>query len=331
MDTILVQGDAVVLHPPGIEPVGTGLRLPRRLRQATFPAAGVAILMAVLGWADWWLRATTFESIPASPVRVARLFDTPGAISVTVSTASLSAPWVTTDHELRHSVELWKRMSLADWNGVPGPLRAEGLDNMTRHYRHLLNDPSAWDAMNAFDWDGVPQPIRTIAYRRMIAYWSGFYHVGAEFDLPPGLVSEMLAAIVMSESWFDHRARALNRDGTWDIGLGQASPFARQRLRELQASGRIDASLAEDDYDNPWMATRFVALWMLLMIEEADGDLDRAVRAYHRGSGDAADSLGAAYLAAVQRRLTRYIRNGDAPPSWAYIWIRGRELIRQTP
>src|SRR5687768_17390689 len=175
-------------------------------------------------------------------------------------------------------------MHVADWNGVPEPLRAEGLDHMLGRYDYLLDSPAAWDRMDAFDWDAVPQPVRTVAYRRMIAYWSGFYDVGAAFDLPAPAVAETLAAIVMSESWFDHRARSINRDGTVDVGLAQASPFARQRLRELHASGDIDATLSENDYYDPWMATRFVALWMHLMLEESHGDFERAVRAYNRGS-----------------------------------------------
>ena len=32
-----------------------------------------------------------------------------------------------------------------------------------------------WDRMRAEDWDDVPQPVRTVAFRQMVAYWSGFY------------------------------------------------------------------------------------------------------------------------------------------------------------
>ena len=284
--------------------------------------------MTVAAAADQWLRTTSVESMPPSPVPLTGLFNDPIPIAVTVSAVGQRAPWIATEEEVRESVELWKRMHLADWNGVQAPLRAAGLDNMLRRYADILNNPAAWDTMNAFDWDAVPQPMRTIAYRRMVAYWSGFYDVGSAFNLPAGMVADTLAAIVMSESWFDHRARSVNRDGSWDLGLGQASFFARQRLRELHAGGRVDAALTEGDYTNPWMATRFVALWMNLMLEESDGDLERAVRAYNRGSADAADRLGTVYLDMVQQRLTRYIRNAAAPPSWNYIWQQARPAIR---
>jgi hypothetical protein len=288
----------------------------------------IVVTVAIAAAADRWLRTTTSESIPLTPLPAAGLFAETIPIAITVSAAGARAPWLATEEEVLGNIELWKRMHLEDWNGVRAPLRDASLDNMLRHYARILNDPAAWDSMTAFDWDAVPQPIRTVAYRRMIAYWSGFYHVGAAFDLPAGPIAETLAAIVMSESWFDHRARSVNRDGTWDIGLGQASPFARQRLRELHAGGRIDAALTDDDYDNPWMATRFVALWMTLMLEESDGDLDRAIRAYNRGIVDADDRLGADYFATVQQRLSRYMWNVDAPPSWDYVWRNARELVR---
>jgi hypothetical protein len=214
-----------------------------------------------------------------------------------------------------------------DWDFVVDPLRTLCLERMWHRYEHLLGTPSQWDRMDAFAWDAVPQPMRAVAFIEMVRYWSGFYQVGARFGLPRGTVTNTMAAIMMTESLFEHRAIHTNAAGNRDLGLAQASDYTRMTLTRLHQAGRIDFAPAGDAaYDDPWQATRVIALWFDLMLDETRGDLDLAVRAYHRGAPLALAGEGVEYLDVVVGRRRRYFRDPSGSPTWEFLRERGRAL-----
>ena len=55
---------------------------------------------------------------------------------------------------------------------------------------------------------------------------------------------------------------------------------------------------------------------LTLLPDESGGDLDVAVRAVQPRDSNVFDARGNEYLETVHRRLTRFIRNGNAPPAW---------------
>ena len=122
---------------------------------------------------------------------------------------------------------------------------------------------------------------------------------------------------------------APNVGGTMAPAFFSASDFARARLRTLHAAGVVDFGPEDADYFDPWVATRFAAVWFQLMLREAGGDIERAIGAYNRGIALADDDIGRDYRTMVLRRRATFIRNQHAPPAWDYVWRRARDVERQ--
>ena len=181
--------------------------------------------------------------------------------------------------------------------------------------------------MTPRDWDLVPQPMRGMAFIEMVRYWSGIYQVGAEYGLLRGTVTNTMAAIMITESAFEHRALTINSSGNRDIGVAQASDGTRTALARLHSSGLIDfAPVDEDDYTNPWQGTRVLVLWFAIMLDETGGDLDAAIRAYHRGGPLARTGEGEDYRELVIDRRRRYLRDETASDAWAFLRAKVLEL-----
>ncbi len=218
-----------------------------------------------------------------------------------------------------HDPALWRDMYFDDWDTIPAALRARGLSAMVHAYRRALSGPAAWRAMTIRDWDLVPQPVRAIAYLRMTTYWAVREEVGAAYGLDPRRLAQSIGAIVMTESWFEHRAVNVNAWGNRDLGLAQCSDYCRDQLVDMASSGAIPFAPEGDDYFNPYIATWIATVWFARELGRANGDVYLAIRAYHRGIDQAFDEQGDAYLEQVLAKRRRYVRAVQAPPAWAYL------------
>ncbi len=223
---------------------------------------------------------------------------------------------------IRADHRLWRQMHFADWDAVPQPVRDSGLRAMVRAYAHVFKGPALWRTMTAADWDEIPQPVRAMAYLRMIWYWALAEDVGAEFGLEPSGLAQTIGAIVMAESWFEHRAVNEKAWGNRDLGLAQCSDHCRETIDAMAVEGAIGFAPSDADYFEPWIAARVATVWFERELHRAGGDVDLAIRAYHRGitvAADETDEKGTTYHARVIRLRERYIRTQQASESWRFL------------
>lgn len=286
-------------------------------------AATVALVLGTVFMGRVWAERAAADVLPHVPAKAPVLFDT-RPVPVTVTAFWQKAPKLVTAHDLLTDHTLWRQMHIGDWDKVPQGLRERGLAAMLDHYGPLLTGPRAWIALSVFDWDVVPQPIRGLAYTRMAEYWTGRYDVGAGFAESPELVARTVAAIIMAESWFEHRALNVNEWGNRDLGLAGCSDLCRRILGEMAAEGTLDFVLEDHEYFDPWNGTRVAAVWFGRELVRAEGDLAMAIAAYYRGMPAARRGEGREYAANVARLRRQYIEGHDAPPAWGFLLRESR-------
>lgn len=230
-------------------------------------------------------------------------------------------------YQFRTEHPLWAKMHFEDWDRLPGRERETPLRNLLIRSGTVMHAGDCWPLMTAHDWDVVPQPVRAVAILGILEYWTRYYAVGERFEHEFAEMVQVVQAIVMSESWFEHRSVLVNHDGSRDLGLAGASAYARRVIAEWHAEDRLDFVFEDDDYFNPWHAGRFVAFWFDLMLQEAEGDVDIAIRAYNQGISRARAGRGDEYLAAVRRRERQFITaRVSRSPTWNAIRLwKGEE------
>lgn len=265
-----------------------------------------------------------FQDPPAVRIREADI----RLIQVTTRRGWQPRPVVVTYETLGTDRLAWEGMFFRDWDRVPRPLRNRALVRMTSRFRRVVDAPHAWRAMDASDWDGVPQPIRAMAFMNMIARWERCLGIAARYGLAEDAVIARLRSVAMAESWFEHRAVSENANGSSDLGLAQATTATRRILRARSAQGTTDFRLDDEEYFDPLNGSHVLVYWFGLMLDETGGDLDRATRAYHVGSGAAWSGQGAEYLDGVRSLEERFMGTTTPSPSWRLLRSRTVDAAR---
>jgi hypothetical protein len=270
------------------------------------------------------------QPVPAPPVpqlSLVRVLSNDTRVPITTTTPSWKKlhEFVTVDR-LRSDHTLWNRMQFRDWDSIPQAVREPALLAMINAHRDVMGGPLVWREMTPDDWDGVPQPIRAIVFLRMVWYWTIAEDVGADFGFEPVRLAPTIGAIVMAESWFEHRALNENPYGNRDLGLAQCSDPCRRTIASMAEAGEIDFAPSEAEYFNPWIAARVAVVWFERELTRASGDVELAIRAYHRGIDNALDEKGEIYLKGVLDKRERYVLKGGTSATWQFL---AKELRRR--
>ncbi|HLC62246.1 MAG TPA: transglycosylase SLT domain-containing protein [Candidatus Nanoarchaeia archaeon] len=217
-------------------------------------------------------------------------------------------PLVVTRRDIESDGFFWRNTYFDDWDFLPEELRHSGIEKMIEKYGHLISDNTQWQCMTHNDWDYIPPLIRAMAYMKMVDYWSDYHRIGNKFGFDAKHLADIVKAIVMTESWFEHRGLTVNKDGTRDLGLSGATDSTRKAMRRIYGIGMED-----DNYFDPFRAAKVAVLWFDRMLLESKGKEELAIRAYYRGISKAMQGEGIDYGKRVYTLKNNYITNTSCP------------------
>src|SRR3989338_5668688 len=249
------------------------------------------------------------ELIPeVSPISAHSVFidDAPLEARITANWAKI--PVVITRRDIESDGFFWRNTYFDDWDILPEELRCSGIEKMIEKYGYLISNPTMWQQMTHHDWDYVPPLVRAMAYMKMVDYWSEYHRIGSKFGFDAKDISDTVKAIVMAESWFEHRGLTINKDGTKDLGLSVATDGTRKAMPRLYGL-RIE----DNNYFDPFRATEVAVLWFDRMLLESRGEEELAVRAYYRGILKAKQGGGIDYGKRVDTLKNNYVTNTNCP------------------
>jgi len=284
----------------------------------------IAALIAILGFErlagfaapalhHYWV--VPLPRLPGAPSAYQTFADLrPVSFTMTVNWSKVRV--TSTADQLTSNPTFWRNMHFDDWDRLPDEIRTVALGRMVERYRQTAAGPSVWSRLDAAYWDRVPQPLRAVLFPEMIEYWADTYGLTRIYYLDPDRTLATLNAVMMAESWFEHRGINVNEWGNRDLGLGGCSDRCRRILRDMAVAGDLDFALTDDDFFNPWHATRALVVWFGLELIRAEGQLALATRAYHRGFDAASSGEGVEYLANVERLRRRYFGAQNQSETW---------------
>lgn len=197
----------------------------------------------------------------------------------------------------------WRKGSEAEPAGKQPAYAGAGMEKHGGDYMGEASGPEAWERMRAEEWDAVPEQPRRLAFADMIRHAVRTYGTGGAYGLPEEAVGSALAAIAARESAFNHRA--VNKR-TGDHGLMQLSPYARKKIGEWDKEGVVDIGIGSDsDWFDPYKSALAGTYWFGVLLGEAGGDMDKAIRAYNVGISRANAGRGYGYQRAVMKLMKR--------------------------